>query len=100
MRDTVQPTQILPPSHRSPRIFRTLPQNASYRPYSVWLPPPPRAVECVQLGDSGADLDSCYLADPQFNSSSYAKLWSGSPSRLRMPQHRKVVQYVLVPGEP
>ncbi len=51
-----------------------------------------------QVADSGLDLGSCYFADPRYGGTEYGGLAAGAPSRLQLPGHRKVVQYVVAPG--
>lgn len=54
-----------------------------------------------QVGDTGFDLSSCYLADPWFTVAAIGKALASSsarPLRATMDGHRKVLQYVLLSG--
>lgn len=51
-----------------------------------------------QVADSGLNLGSCYFADPRYGGTEYGGLAAGASSRLQLPEHRKVVQYVVAPG--
>ncbi|GLC33292.1 hypothetical protein PLESTF_001326600 [Pleodorina starrii] len=52
----------------------------------------------VGMGDTGVDLSHCSFIDDKFRPGSLRGFLSGSPLRLFMPTHRKVVQYVLPEG--
>lgn len=48
----------------------------------------------VQVGDTGLDMDSCFFSDQRLRS-----ILTGSPGRIRLLAHRKVVQYYVAEGE-
>ncbi|EFJ44737.1 hypothetical protein VOLCADRAFT_95105 [Volvox carteri f. nagariensis] len=49
----------------------------------------------VGLEDSGLDMSHCNFIDDRWRTGSLRTLFVGSPPRLYLPYHRKVVQYML-----
>ncbi|EFJ44733.1 hypothetical protein VOLCADRAFT_106328 [Volvox carteri f. nagariensis] len=52
----------------------------------------------VGVGDTGVDMSHCSFIDNKYRPGSLRSMFVGNPLRLYLPNHRKVVQYVLPEG--